>query len=295
MKNTSVIGSYSEFAKSATELNMENELALATVIRVASMHQVADYYGPIAYSTTGSLTNTYDPLDIVYEQFFNELDSSIDILEKVAASGGKLMEDYDLVYNGDASKWVKFANSLRLRLAMRISNPAPNGDPVKARKVVEEVFADEAMTMDSDSDVALSHWGGLISAEGGDYNPLYYYAVYEKEKNKGTLPAFGETACYHMKPYGDPRLAVYAQPVVQKKIADGTTPVHAGEYFGDTASYGGYGGDSGISAPGEKIHSAMTREDYSPIGEWFLKPDAEFVFLSYAEVCFLKAEAKLRG
>ena len=100
---------------------------------------------------------------------------------------------------------------------------------------------------------------------------------------------------YHMQPYGDPRLAVYAQPVVQKKIADGTTPVHAGEYFGDTASYGGYGGESGLTPPGEKIHSAMTREDYSPIGEWFLRADAEFVFLSYAEVCFLKAEAKLRG
>ena len=109
------------------------------------------------------------------------------------------------------------------------------------------------------------------------------------------MPAFGETACYHMQPYGDPRLKVYAQPVVAKKESDGTVPVHAGEYFGDTASYGGYGGESGVTLPADNIHSKLTREDYSAIGERFLAPDAEFVFLSYAECCFLKAEARLKG
>ena len=66
-------------------------------------------------------------------------------------------------------------------------------------------------------------------------------------------------------------------------------------YFGDTASYGGYGGESGLSYPGENVHSGLTREDYSPIGNWFTKADAEFMFLSHAECCFLKAEARLKG
>jgi hypothetical protein len=72
--------------------------------------------------------------------------------------------------------------------------------------------------------------------------------------------------------------------------------VTRGEYFGDTGSYGGYGGDSGITVTTEQdIHRSLTREDYSPIGSRFLAEDAEFVFLSYAECCFLKAEAKLKG
>ncbi len=47
------MGGYKDFEESATELGMENELALAKVLKVASMHQVADYYGPIAYSHYG--------------------------------------------------------------------------------------------------------------------------------------------------------------------------------------------------------------------------------------------------
>ena len=70
------MGGYQDFEKEALELNMVNELALAKVLKVATMHQVADYYGPIAYSHFGELTNLYDPLDQVYVQFFDELDES---------------------------------------------------------------------------------------------------------------------------------------------------------------------------------------------------------------------------
>ena len=128
------MGGYTNFETAALEYGMENELALAKVLKVASMHQVADYYGPIAYAHTGDLSNLYDPLDQVYVQFFDELDESIEILEKVAASGAKLLEDYDLVYGGDAAKWVRFANSLRLRLAMRVSY----ADPTLAREEAEK-------------------------------------------------------------------------------------------------------------------------------------------------------------
>lgn len=274
-----------------------NRVQMARIWKCYLLSQITAIWGPIPYESglNGDIVNPYNREQDIYYMLFDDL--------RTAAEGLDMTGDVfatDVIIpaadgSSDLLKWKKFANSLRLRLALRISNAAPNGDPVKAQAVAEEVFADEAATMQSDEDTVLSHWGGLISAEGGDYNPLYYYAVYEKEKNIGTLPAFGETACYHMKPYGDPRLEIYAQPVVEKKLSDGTVPLHAGEYFGDTASYGGYGGESGMTYPGENVHSKLTREDYSPIGAWFLKPDAEFVFMSYAECCLLKAEARLRG
>ena len=104
------MGGYKDFKAAAEEYGMENELALANILKVATMHQVADYYGPIAYSQFGSITNLYDPLDQVYGQFFDELDAAIATLEKLAATGSKLLEDYDLVYGGDAAQWVRFAN-----------------------------------------------------------------------------------------------------------------------------------------------------------------------------------------
>ncbi len=63
------MGGYMDFEKAAVELGMNNELALARVLKVATMHQVADYYGPIAYSHYGELTNLYDPLDEVSCRF----------------------------------------------------------------------------------------------------------------------------------------------------------------------------------------------------------------------------------
>ncbi len=275
----------------------ENRVQIARIWKCYLLSQITAIWGPIPYESGlgGDIVTPYNREQDIYYMLFDDLKAAADALDP----DGDVFANDPVNATGDGKsdilKWKKFANSLRLRLAMRISNPAPNGDPVKAQAVVEEVFADELNTMQSDEDTVLSRWGGQISAEGGDYNPLYYYAVYEKTKNIGTLPAFGETACYHMKPYNDPRLPVYAQPVVAVKSSDGTTPVHAGEYFGDTASYGGYGGESGLSYPGENVHSKLTREDYSPIGEWFLRPDAEFVFMSYAECCFLKAEARLKG
>ena len=274
-----------------------NRVNIAKIWKCYILSQITAIWGPIPYEygLNGDIIVNYNREQDIYYMLFDDLKEAAYALDEE----GDLFSRDPIFANSagqsDVLKWKKFANTLRLRLAMRISNPAPNGDPVKAQAVVEDVFSDEAATMSSDFDTALSHWGGLISAEGGDYNPLYYYAVYEKQKNIGTLPAFGETACYHMKPYADPRLKVYAQPVTDVKVSDGTRPVHAGEYFGDTASYGGYGGESGVGIPGDNVHSKLTREDYSAIGERFLAPDAEFVFLSYAECCFLKAEARLRG
>ena len=155
------MGGYMDFEKAAVELGMNNELALARVLKVATMHQVADYYGPIAYSHYGELTNLYDPLDEVYAQFFKELDGAIETLEKVAASGSKLLEDYDLVYGGDVTRWVKFANSLRLRLAMRVRF----ANAELARTEAEKSFASPFGLIDSNNDNAVM--------SGVDHHPIY--------------------------------------------------------------------------------------------------------------------------
>ncbi len=278
-----------------------NRVMIARIWKCYIQSQVAAIWGPIPYEKglDGKIVVPYNREQDIYYMLLDDLKKYADAITLDGdyftvdpVMGTKLSEK--IIRGSHLVRWKKFAYTLRLRLAMRISNPAPNGDPVKAQEVVEDVFANEAFTMTDLDDTAKSNWGGVISTQGGDINPLYMQAVYNKISNIGTLPAFGETAHYHMAPYGDPRLPVYAQKVVDKKN-DNTVPVHAGEYFGDTGSYGGYGGESGLAAPGENIHRSLTREDYSPIGSRFLAPDAEFIFLSTAECNFLKAEAKLKG
>ena len=113
---------------------------------------------------------------------------------------------------------------------------------------------------------------------------MYDRVVYNEQANLATLPVLCESMVYHTKPYNDPRLMVYGQPVPEG--------AHKGEYFGQNISYGGQ--PNGFPSE-ENPHRGLKQKEYSPIGAIFLKPDAEWVFMSYAEVAFLKAEAAYYG
>ena len=101
--------------------------AWAKICRVAAMHRVSDIYGPIIYSSYGVLTPNggvaYDCQEVAYDLFFKDLDAAIATLTPLVndANATANFTKFDLVYSGDITKWVKFANSLRLRLAIRIS------------------------------------------------------------------------------------------------------------------------------------------------------------------------------
>ena len=191
------MGGYKDFEEAALAYGMENELALAKILKVASMHQVADYYGPIAYSHYGELSNLYDPLDEVYAQFFEELDESIAVLEKLAATGSRILEDYDLVYGGDATRWVKFANSLRLRLAMRVSY----ADPSLAREEAEKSLNSPFGVIESNNDNA-------VIAETGVRHPIYTINV---EFNDADTQV-GASLDVYLNGFNDPRKFLYTKP-----------------------------------------------------------------------------------
>lgn len=98
--------------------------AWAKILKVAAMHRVTDMYGPIPYSKveTGNLFVPYDTQEAVYKTMLRELTDAAEELSKYITQypNTKPMESYDRVYGGDYSKWLKFANSLRLRIAMRM-------------------------------------------------------------------------------------------------------------------------------------------------------------------------------
>jgi hypothetical protein len=118
--------------------------AWSLILKVYAMHKTTDYYGPIVYSGFGNVDGTtpYDSQKAVYDQFFAELKTAIDILTpKAADASATFFPSGDATdgttASGNIQKWVKFANSLRLRLAIRISNI----DPVKAKTEGEAALA----------------------------------------------------------------------------------------------------------------------------------------------------------
>lgn len=96
--------------------------AINTILRVLAMSRLCDQYGPIIYSRYGEtlLGGVYDSGPDAYKLFFKELDEAVKVLEKVLDKKVASFARFDMAYNGDYKKWMKLANSLRLRLAMRI-------------------------------------------------------------------------------------------------------------------------------------------------------------------------------
>ncbi|MDE6985392.1 MAG: SusD/RagB family nutrient-binding outer membrane lipoprotein, partial [Bacteroides acidifaciens] len=97
--------------------------AVAQILKVTAMHRVTDIYGPLPYLQFGhgGLETPYDSQEDIYKSFFIDLDEAIVELQQYTTNypGSKPLAKYDLVYGGDFVKWLKFANSLKLRLAMR--------------------------------------------------------------------------------------------------------------------------------------------------------------------------------
>lgn len=125
--------------------------AWAKVLRVAAMHRVTDMYGPIPYSKveTGNLYVPYDSQETVYKTMLQDLSDAVEELEKFVSQYPNTvpMKDYDRVYGGDYSKWIKFANSLKLRMAMRIRFV----EPALAKQMAEEAVKSGVITANEDN------------------------------------------------------------------------------------------------------------------------------------------------
>ena len=170
------------------------------IIRVAGSLRVSDTYGPIPYSkiTGNDYTVAYDSMETLYDAMFADLDAAIEYITSVITSGDivESLVDADVIYKGDFRKWVKFANTLKLRMAMRISNVKP----ALAKEKAEEAAQHAVGTMTEAGD----------RAENPDNdkseNPLHRIAY---TWNDGEVRISANITSY-MSGYNDPRLPKYA-------------------------------------------------------------------------------------
>ncbi len=231
----------------------------AQILRVAASLRISDCYGPIPYSeiTGSAFTVTYDPMDKLYNSMFEDLDNAIAAF-KTSIQGGEDMSslaEYDLVFDGDFTKWVKFANTLKLRMAIRISNVASE----LARKKAEEAVSDVIGVMLASGDAAYSSFNDGM-------NP-YYRAAYTW--NGGELRASANITSY-LSGYDDPRLNLY---VTDSQLAGGGKVGVRNGIYQSAASQAGY-----------------TRYSNVRIGE-----NDKLLIMSASEAYFLRAEGALKG
>jgi hypothetical protein len=180
------------------------EYALANIWWVYSFHRVTDYWGPIPYTQAGKPGTSvpYDAQSAIYDDFFKRLDEAEAVLKGKTAE--KPYGTFDLIYAGDVNKWIKFANTLRLRLALRISKV----DASRARTEAEAAVAGGVFTTSPDDDAkAQKH---AIA----DRNPISVMS----EWNEFRMTAAMESA---LVGFDDPRIAEYFIPAKKTGTYEG--------------------------------------------------------------------------
>ncbi len=260
---------YVKFSKQYSAADLSDANAMAKILNVIEMHRAADVFGPIIYTHFGKpnadLSVTYDAQQAAYTAFFSDLDSAALLLQPYVAgtkSVGTAFKKADLIYGGDASKWMKLLNTLRLRLALRIA------------------YADAA-TAKTQGEKALNPTsGGLLSGNGD--NAL---VTYGSESPIGVIInswddiRAGAPLGSLLNGYNDPRKAHYLAPASDAAVSGQFIGIRNGVAIDSKARYSGY------SKPIAKAAS----------GDYFDPAQGKAKIATAAEAWFLKAEAALRG
>ncbi len=252
----------------------------------------------------------YDTQEQVYDAMFRMLEQAVDSIKPDDASQYKIDKD-DICYFGDTRKWLRFANSLRLRMALRISNV----NPERAKKEAEAALNNQygLMTSNDDNMQTVPKYAPLTMGgmdEGGSENVLAMCSVayggesvmsWDLEQMYRNLSTGGGT--YKIKTGRnsftektiDPRCLVcwYRGGMTSSAIA-------AGE---DNSRMDFAGCKRGIQAPDismSVLNYSITRTQPKPASknlnkEYWFNYARPTVWLGYAETLFLKAEAALRG
>jgi len=242
-----------------TEENEVNQ-GIALVLKAYCFSLLTDMYGDVPFSealkgpSEANFSPAYDKQEDVYTGILAMLDQSMPLL---LSGNGVTDPNMDIMYAGDASKWVKFAASLKFRALMRISSK-------------KNVSADLQ---------ALVNGGNLFASNDDEAKLVFLPASPEANPIFETIIAGGrgefklaKTLVNWLSDNSDPRLGVYAQKAVNSKT-----------YVGKPSGYKesplpGYGYD-----------------DVSSIGLKYLEPTAPGYFISYSELLFLMAEAAKKG
>jgi len=246
-------------------LSQANKLPLfatwAKLVRILSMSKLTAVHGPIIYSQYGSFANSipYDKESALYPLFFKQLDSiQTDFNAKKTYAEFK---NYDPTnYAGSIPQWQKVVNSLRLRLAMRLSKV----DHDQAKIQGEKALKDPAGLITTNADNFTNSLNGLIMPVA--------QICYEWDDTR--MGAAMESFMVGLK---DGRISKYFAPVASPVLyADHPSMPYKG------IRNGGY-----VKYKGDRVPFSKVSEDFKTV--------TSRRNFTAAEVAFLKAEAGLRG
>jgi len=270
----------------------------------------------------------FDSQETIYKGIIEELKEANTLLSKSLADYSGISPDADVLYSGSPSKWRKLANSLALRYYMRISAKLPD----YAKAGIEEIVSNpnEYPVFTSIDDDATMEFIGSSNDDSWPANTTYDAS--ESAFDRIQLCAGFRDV---LVDFNDPRLAVWFNPVVvpikvssevaEDEVIDGVrylnpdymaannyvvynkstwvSDVEAGKTLVDTMEFAGLpiasttGDGSGWNLNPNKIQGGPNVHN-SALADMYKAEEGDMLkarLISYAEVCFILAEAAQKG
>ena len=270
----------------------------------------------------------FDTQETIYRGIINELKEANTLLSKSPAQYSGISPVADLLYAGDPAKWRKFANSLMLRYYMRVSDKLPDF----ARAGIEEIVANPGTypIFTSNADDAAMAYGGTSNSDSWPRNKAYEDTGESFERVQ--LCAGIRDV---LMGYNDPRLGVWFNPVrIQIQVSEeyggdvivggvrylhpdhmeannlvvytpetwvadndaGKTLVDTNRFVGAPIAYNlsdasSYNLNPSPIQGGPNVHASALADIYQLPSHPMLRAR----MISYAEVCFILAEAARKG
>ena len=284
-----------------------HQLAITNIVKAYYAFYVSDINGSVPYTEAfqGKYGGTFTPKYDKQEDLFNLLDevlkTSVAKLTATPAVAQVSFDTNDLFFKGDAAKWVKTANAVRLRMAMRLMKR----DGAKMATRVQEILANAGQQMVGNADSWVFETAANFAA-GGDWSAQNIRAP------KGVVD--------FMYNNSDPRMKYFYQPNYFTREnfdaakAQGKIPADA--VYDNRRYYGVPASPDASSAPDfakffssvqiesliKGVKTPVTLDTLSNLQRRLFAAGEEggkginfFPLITYAEVCFMRAELAARN
>lgn len=241
--------------------------AVTKILKVEVMHRLTDYYGPVIYTNFGDPENNSKPdrQEAVYNSFFRDLDEAISLLDgylkRKEEHDVSYLAKFDMLLDGRYESWIRFANSLRMRLALRISAVSPD----KGKKEFMKALSDKYGVWETADEIV------CVSTKKEYINPLGTISRIWKE---AYMNASMESI---LNGYEDPRREMFFDPCQDDVLYNGETCKIKGEYHGIRQG------------------TCFAHTLYASHSMVRVEKNTDAILMTAAEIWFLRAEAALRG
>ena len=270
IKNLNFIESYED---PAGEVDYSKYKVITAVLKGFQYQLLVDIYGDVPYFEAGLRdqfpTPVYDDAETIYKDVISKLTDAA-ILAGSVSDSAENPSDGDIIFNGDMEKWGQFANTVKLRMLVRLSN---TGQYAYINEEIAKITANGLGFITEDVVSNPGYSNDLEARQSPFYG--YFYKTDGEEEDRMDFTVASDYTIDYLINTNDPRL----EYLYRSALNDHNENDEADDFKGVYQS---------VDLPG----SGFTSNDLSKVGPGLLKdPSQDQVIMSLAEALLIQAEA----